>query len=408
MRIGITRSAGVALVGLTLGCIDVGAIPPPHDGQGGAGTGAVAGAAAGAGRAAGGATAGAGGASGGVAAGADGGADTPDEAGNDVGTSVPSADAAAGLGFGGSDITTVEKTKGCGVDATGLTRGVLVGPMHISTMGTKAANCADSKCGPWTDTRDYWIQLPIGYDANRAYPLVFEGPGCGGQGNNLYALPDFASAVIRVGLSPSAYWQAYHPTQPHQGCFDDSDGDNSVEWPFFENLYDQLAGQLCFDRNRVFASGQFDTGGRLADELACKYAGDATRPIRGVMSNAGDWSTDPRFIPTCTGKPMAGMWVHNIGDPVKPWASTKLAIARAMRVNGCTLGTGYDDATLDNFPIGGGNPDTTCQRIAGCPDVAPLVVCLLPGNYHSGNDSVVNPGRPTFINLFENNPLLTP
>jgi poly(3-hydroxybutyrate) depolymerase len=94
--------------------------------------------------------------------------------------------------------------------------------------------------------------------------------------------------VIRVGLSPSAYWQAYHATNPGQGCFDDADGDNSVDWVFYEDLYDRLAGQLCFDRNRVFVAGEGRSGARLADELACKYAGDVTRPVRGVMSNAGE------------------------------------------------------------------------------------------------------------------------
>ena len=74
----------------------------------------------------------------------------------------------------------------------------------------------------------------------------------------------------------------------------------------------------------------------------------------------------------------------------------------------CTLGTGYDDATFDNFPIGGGNPDTTCQKIRGCPDLTPLIVCLLPGTTRSMNDNVVNPGWSTFITLFENPPLLTP
>jgi len=311
-----------------------------------------------------------------------------------------------GLGFGGSDVTKGVPTTGCGMDP-GQAIGTLV--MHtIQTMGTKAADCADSVCGPWMYTRQYFVKLPLGYDNTKAYPLLFEGPGCGATGINLYPLPDLASTVIRVGLTPPPN-AIGHATNPGQGCFDESDGDNSVDWVFYENLYDRLAGQLCVDRNRVFVSGEYSGGGRFADELACKYAGDATRPIRGVMSNAGDWPTAPSVPPTCTTKPMAGMWVHQIGDLTRQWSKTKIAIARAMAVNGCTLGTGYDDAQFEPFPIGHASPDTTsCKRIKGCPELSPLVVCLLPGNQHSGNENVVNPGWPTFIKLFSAPPLLTP
>jgi hypothetical protein len=312
-----------------------------------------------------------------------------------------------GLGFGGGDITRVVPTPGCGMAPVGFTPGTLVGPMHIMTMGTKFPSCADSKCGAWTDTRDYWVRLPTGYDMTKAYPLVFEGPGCGGKGNNLYAVPDLASTVIRVGLSPSVEAQAFHAVQPNQGCFDDHEGDDSVDWAFYENLYDRLAVQLCFDRNRVFVAGN-EHGAKLMDELACRYAGDAARPVRGVLSNGGGL-TIPKYLPTCTTKPMAGIWVDETNNPIGPFANTKLAIARAMEVNGCTFGTGYDDAAFDNFPIGGGNPDTICQKIRGCPDLTPLVVCALPGNSaYSSNSSVVNPGWSTFIKLFTTPPLLTP
>jgi hypothetical protein len=395
-------------------------------------------AASGSGGSAGNGVAGSGGMAGSTTAGAAGAAGQPTAgaAGNDGGTggmagatdagTAGAADASAdgttgtagaigaGLGFGGSDITKVVPTPGCGMAPTGFTPGTLVGPMHIMTMGTKAPDCADKKCGAWTDTRDYWIRLPTGYDMTKAYPLVFEGPGCGGKGNNLYAVPGFDSTVIRVGLTPSLYWQTYHATNPFQGCFDESDGDNSVDWVFYENLYDRLVGQLCVDRNRVFASGEYSGGGRFADELACKYAGDPTRPIRGAMSNAGDWPLPPYLPPTCTTKPTAGMWVHQIGDQTRAWPQTKLAIARAMAVNGCTLGTGYDDASFDPFPTGGilpgtTTPDTTsCKRIKGCLEISPLVVCLLPGNSHGGNEPVVYPGWPTFLGLFSAPPLLTP
>jgi hypothetical protein len=263
-----------------------------------------------------------------------------------------------------------------------------------------ASNCADQKCGPWSYVREYYVVLPTGYDKTKPYPLLFEGPGCGGKGNNLYALPDLASAVIRVGLSPSADAQAFHSTNPGQGCFDDKDGDNSVDWPFYETLYDKLAATLCFDRNRVFAGGN-SSGAWLANELGCKYAGDANRPIRGVMPNVGGLPTDARYVPTCTQSPLAGFWSYQVGDfSGNALSGDIVAINRALRVNGCSpAGVSYDTATFDPFPISP-TDNTSCKRVKGCPDLEPVVVCALPGNGHTSNDAVVNPGWCSFLKLF--------
>jgi predicted esterase len=315
-----------------------------------------------------------------------------------------------GPGPVGGDSTMVVRTAGCGLDsaATGLVPGMLI-KQTIVTSGVKAATCADKVCGPWGPwTRQYYVRLPTGYDNSKAYPLLLEGPGCGGLGVNLFNFPNaFLDTVIRVGLQPSADAQAIHATNPNQGCFDDHDGDQSVDFVFYENLYDTLAGQLCFDRNRVFAAGH-SSGARLASELGCKYAGDTTRPVRGSLADTGDLPTDPRYAPTCTAKPIAAMWVHSINDSSNPFQETKDAIARAMKVDGCTIGTGYDDAQFDNFPIGGGNADTTCQRIKGCPDLTPLVVCPISYVGQASHDNIVNPGFPTFVTLFSMPPLLTP
>jgi len=105
-------------------------------------------------------------------------------------------------------------------------------------------------------------------------------------------------------------------------------------------------------------------------------------------------------VPTCSDSPLAGMWVHETNDSTNPFSGNKVAIARAMSVNGCTIGTSYDTTTFDNYPIGGGNADSTCKKIQGCPALFPLVVCELPGNGHGSHDNVVNPGAAVFISDF--------
>jgi hypothetical protein len=276
----------------------------------------------------------------------------------------------------------------------------------IQTSGVKPADCADSKCGAWSYEREYFLTLPAGYDKDKAYPLVLQGPGCGGTGTDVYALSsDVDDTVIRVGLTPPPN-AIGHATNPNQGCFDDKDGDDSVDWVFYESLYDKLATQLCFDRHRVFASGR-SSGAWFADELTCKYAGDATHAVRGVLANSGGLPTQPPFAPTCSGKPFSGMFfiMPPANDNALP--AERIAANHAFQVDGCSMGTTIDTSPVENFPIGGGNSETTCKRIVGCPAQTPLVVCMLPTS-PSGLDDIINPGFSTFLELFEKAPLLIP
>jgi poly(3-hydroxybutyrate) depolymerase len=295
---------------------------------------------------------------------------------------------------------------GCGQDPpAALVPGTLVEQM-IMTMGTKSATCSDSKCGAWTDMREYYIRLPTGYDKTRPYPILFEGPGCGSHGNNLYAITAFDSTLIRVGLTPSAYWQQYHATNPGQGCFDEKDGDNSVEWPFYEALYDHLAATVCFDKNRVFVGGN-SSGAWVANELGCKYAGDANRPVRATLVNTGGLPTDPKYAPTCTTKPLAGFWSHTVGDMVNPFSGNIVAMNRVLAVDGCAPpGVTYTTATFDPFAISP-TDSVSCKMYKGCPSLYPLVVCPLPGTTHGANDPVVVPGWAAFVSLFSTGSLIS-
>ena len=322
---------------------------------------------------------------------------------------------AGGASVGGADGGTgvVDLTKvvsagaGCGKDApAALIPGTLV-QQTIMTMGVKRATCADAMCGPWTDTREYYVRLPIGYDKNKPYPVVFEGPGCGGHGNNLYTIPTFDSTVIRIGLTPSAYWQKYHATNPSQGCFDDKDGDKSVDWVFYEDLYDLLASTACFDRNRVFFGGN-SSGAWLANEAGCKYAGAAKYAVRGVMPNNGSLPTEPMYAPTCTDQAMAALWVRTNPDATDQFDTSVFAINRALKVAGCIpAGVTFSNAMFEGFPISAADA-TSCKRFTGCPDAAPLVVCTLAANPQTANQSTVVVAWPAFLGLFSKAPLLTP
>ncbi len=323
----------------------------------------------------------------------------------------PTTAGAAGTGTGGTggaapggDITKVWKSDGYGKPA-----GPIATTTTLATMGVKAADCAATLkdkvthvCGPWMLDRVFKVSLPTAYDPNKSYPLMFEGPGCGGSATSLYQFDAaFLNTIIRVGVQPSRI--EAHGSNPGENCFDDKEGDDSMDWVFYELLYDKLNEQLSFDRNRVFSAGN-SSGSWFSNELGCKYAGDAKRPVRGVLPNTGGLPVDPAFVPTCTQAGMAGMWVHEVDDMTNPFAGNIVAIDRAMKVDKCVQ-QNYASAQFDDFPIGGGQAANVCKRIKNCDPLYPLVVCALPGGNHGSHEQVVLPAFPKFIGLFSAPPL---
>jgi len=234
--------------------------------------------------------------------------------------------------------------------------------------------------------------------------------GCGSNGSFVYALTQTTAnandSVIRVGLTPPPN-AIGHATNPNQGCFDDKDGNNSVDFVLYENLRDQLKTELCYDENRVFASGD-SSGSFMANELGCRYAGNpqfgtgglrSQYALRGIITNTGGLPTVAPYAATCNSQPMAGMWIAEISDPENPIAAIKAAVNRAMTVNGCS-GNNVDTATQVSYAIGGGNVDGTCKLIQGCPAIYPLVTCFFAGNAHSSHTNIANPGFATFLEQF--------
>jgi hypothetical protein len=334
-------------------------------------------------------------------------------AANAGGGGAPSSAGTSGDGAGGlpplPDPTGVLKVKpsaGCGQDPMQASAAFV--KYTIQTSGTKGPNAADSTTGPWSYARDYYVWLPPSYDKQKAYPLVLQGPGCGGTGLDVYSLSPsddgvgvgVNGSVIRVGLTPPPN-AIGHATNPNQSCFDDHEGDDSVEWPFYEALIDKLKSALCYDENRVFVSGN-QSGAWLANELACKYAGNtAGYAIRGVASNGGGLLVDFKYLPTCTRAPLAGIWVEpsGLGSDNVP-SAWSVAVNRAMQVNQCSPQP-YANAMLADFPIGANRPSATCKKVLGCPAEYPLVVCVLSNNGSSDNADTVNPGFATLIQSLE-------
>jgi hypothetical protein len=421
---------GLALVGVWVGCTprtDIGVGPDegsggeglstpqagsggrPIDGEGGSPEGGSSGSYAGSSAAAGGDLAGgnggsttSGGASGSSGTGGDsgstgtggttsGGTDSggTTSGGTDSGGSGAQAGSAGTAGSAGSppDLTIVKPTAGCGLTApSDLVAQHYVG-RTIETAGHREATTDDPWCFPgepaaydWSYTREYSVRLPSGYDPAKAYPVVLQGvQSCSPSQDMLPPVPDIAERVIHVHLVRTA---AACPGSSNRCGYDSYDGTNSIEFPFYERVWQQLASELCFDQNRVFTTG-WQSGGDFANQLGCVYAGHAKYPIRAVGVGEAAWS-----LPSGCGGPMAGMWLDGLSHGFYR-AAIEMAMTAARQGIGCPL------AGRTNYAVPGLNDDT-CRNTAGsCPASAsnPLVKC----GYGSPN-----PGQGTPVTTVAN------
>jgi hypothetical protein len=124
---------------------------------------------------------------------------------------------------------------------------------------------------------------------------------------------------------------------------------------------------------------------------------EGIKPAGCADSVCGPWAYARDYVLTLP----AGYDATHAYDSAR---SVTAAIDRAMSVDGCPCGATYATATFAPFPFGPGDQGR-CRRITGCSDLAPLVVCAIPGTYPSGNDALANPGFSSFLRLFEQPPL---
>lgn len=303
-----------------------------------------------------------------------------------------------GAGSGGpampSDGMTAWPSAGCGREAAQALE--MFVKYVIPTSGTKAAD-ATGVPGPWTYEREFYVWLPPGYDPMKPYGLAVELPGCGANGSAVYPLPMASEPLIRVGLTPPPN-DIEHGLAPNQQCFDDYEGDDSVDFAFFEAVLSQLNARFCYNRRRVLVIGN-GSGADLANQLACHYAGNQHGyAVLGSITANGGLSSAAQQGLTCSAAPVVGMWAGAVGSTVYPFEETTNAVNRAMQVNGCTAAD-YDSADLESFPLPNASNEA-CKRITGCSAPHPLVVCAVPGaTNRSTFDDIIASGTSELLKL---------
>jgi poly(3-hydroxybutyrate) depolymerase len=193
--------------------------------------------------------------------------------------------------------------------------------------------------------RTYHLFVPIWYDPNRAYPLIFTWHGSGGDG--LSGGLDIKSksrndAIVVAADGLNGTWNS------------DTDSPDLV---FFDRMLENIENGYCVDRDRIFSYG-FSVGGYFTNLLACERG----NVLRASASVAGGLAGE-----NCKGK-VAAWFLHDENDDAVPIAEGRAARDRALAINGCSTNT--DDE-------GDG-----CVRYQGC-NADPVVWCESRGIGHN-------------------------
>jgi poly(3-hydroxybutyrate) depolymerase len=287
------------------------------------------------------------------------------------------------------DINAVWRGKGCGkplpANQEETVPGTPKGYTHYEVMGTGATltGTIETKKGP----RTFWVRVPIDYDSNTAYRVVYVGQGCGGYKiANTNTLPLFKEAL--KGTEQAIYVALDIPeNNVNMDCYDNRDGKSSQEWEAFELFHKVVDENYCVDNNRVYVSG-YSTGGWLANMWGCYFGGtpDPANPRRfapcyHIRGQAAVTGGEPVEQPTCGG-PVAGIWIHDKNDNGNQISGNIAGLKRVGMMNKCD--TTYEDASIqepwhDEEPL----LKDVCKKFKNCPADYPVVFCTTVGLGHA-------------------------
>ena len=165
-----------------------------------------------------------------------------------------------------------------------------------------------------SDTRRYILDLPAGYNPEKAYPLVFSFHGRGDEqkaaGNNYKATNGVVETMGQAAIvvHPRGMPVPTAAEYPERHSWE-TVGTRDVA--FFDAMYEELRGAACVDENRVFTTGM-SMGGLFASRLACER-GDVVRAFSAVAS-----APPQKSASECVGR--AAAWAaHDPQDKLIPF-----------------------------------------------------------------------------------------
>jgi poly(3-hydroxybutyrate) depolymerase len=279
--------------------------------------------------------------------------------------------------------------------------GKATGYTHFTVMATgdTLLGKVPLKAGP----RTFWVRVPADYDPSHPYRVVYIGQGCGGYGvANTSTMQLYNEPV--GGTEEAIYVALDIPTDmANQDCYDNRDGPRSQEWEAFQLFHTFVDANYCVDNDRVYVAG-YSTGGTLANQWGCYFAGDGAKPASGptqprafapqyhVRAQGATASFEPDNNPPCNG-PVAGFWIHDLMDSV-PYSGAVAARDRVLRMNGCT-GSPTEPWHPEIEGMG------VCVKHTSCPAAYPVVFCTTTGQGHYDQHDRAIPGLALFFKELE-------
>jgi poly(3-hydroxybutyrate) depolymerase len=239
------------------------------------------------------------------------------------------------------------------------------------TGSTKSAGCGkaptgvcDQQASPCTaEGLDYYIDMPMNYDQNRAYPVVFQYHPLGGTGQG-------ARTMYRV--RPAFMDAIYVSPDGSDNGFPNAMGkDEAVT----RAIMTTIEANLCVDTSRYFATG-FSYGGSMSYTAACNMSDK----FRAVAAMAGAPISGARCTSMTPARPVAVLGIHGEEDTALPITMAEPIIETWIEKNGCTEQTQPSDL-LDDICATAESALATGEY-QGCMPGYPVIWCPMPGRPH--------------------------
>jgi poly(3-hydroxybutyrate) depolymerase len=200
--------------------------------------------------------------------------------------------------------------------------------------------------------RVYYLKLPGNYNATTPYPLIFAFHGLGGDytaySEGYYDLQELVGDEA-ILVYPNAL--------PNKN--DVPQWNYERDLVFFDDLYQELESNLCFDLRKVFAVGH-SAGAGMSHTLGCQR-GSVLRAIAPVSGSLADRSS-------CIGQ-VAVIQTHGSNDDITPIGTSKQARDYWIAINSCTK-----EDTSEGV-------DPTCSAFGECDTNFPVQYCEHEGGH---------------------------
>ncbi len=232
--------------------------------------------------------------------------------------------------------------------ASSTTSSASVTPPAASTSGCgSAAKFSTGLQSLTSDStqRSYWIEMPLNYDPNKAYPVIIGLHWRDGSAADIYGWSGFLGLKGLYG--GNAIFLA--PQGLDAGWANTSDRDIR----FLRSMISQVQQGTCTDPLRVFATG-FSFGGMMSNAIGCQM-GDLVRAIVPIAGSLWSGCANSSYK-------VAALFIHAKDDNVVPYSAGEEARNTFLTRNSCGAST---------LPLGSNG----CVEYQGCASGKPVVWC---------------------------------